>query len=322
MSPDRRVVLAATLAGVGIALVVTLLQPSTYRASGTLVLTREGRAPGDDPTLAPATAAAVELLETRGVAEAVVANLRLDDSPAELLDRIDVDADPQSSLLRVSVDGDAAPGARRIAQEVAEVFTVLYNTRFGPGVTISIWEPPSAAEDRVSPRLARNLLLGALAGALAGLLAGGLRRRTRNEPRPEPGLHEHPEPQLPELGPVVTPPREVEPEPARHVVQADTVPANPVPEPDLEPEPEQGPEPPQRELVLPGPGDWLVSHVELLLAHHGHAFSERREELDVYLESFRQVADAEGRLPAGVEPVFEDVFADLIARESARAPSQ
>ena len=90
MSADRRVVLAATLAGLGVALVVTLLQPSTYRASGTLVLTREGRAPGDDPTLSPAAAAAVELLETRGIAESVVANLRLDDSPGELLDRIDV----------------------------------------------------------------------------------------------------------------------------------------------------------------------------------------------------------------------------------------
>ena len=54
MSASRRVVLGAALAGAGLALVVTLLLPETFRASGVLVLTREGRAPGDDPTLGPA----------------------------------------------------------------------------------------------------------------------------------------------------------------------------------------------------------------------------------------------------------------------------
>lgn len=281
MSPERRVVLAATVAGVGVALVITLLQASTYRGSGTLVLTREGRAPGDDPTLAPATTAAVELLETRGVAESVVANLRLNDSPAELLARIDVDADAQSSLLRVSVDGETAPRARRIAQELMEVFTVLYNTRYGPGVTVSIWEAPRAEDDRVSPRPARNLALGALAGALAGLLAGGLRRAprpTRTEPKP---------------------------------VMA--------PEPESECRPERAPHPTSpRELVLPEPGEWTVAHVEHLLVRHGDSFPERRDELGVYLASFREVAAADGRLPAGVEVVVEDVFADLIERERLR----
>ncbi|HWN20351.1 MAG TPA: hypothetical protein VNP93_00125, partial [Gaiellaceae bacterium] len=225
MSPDRRVVLAATLAGLGAALVVTLLQSSTYRASGTLVLTREGRAPGDDPTLSPAAAAAVELLDSRAVAESVVANLRLDDSPGELRDRIDAEADAQSSLLRVSIDGADRQSARRTAQEVAEVFSVLYNTRFGPGVTVSIWEAPAAEDDRVSPQAARNLALGSLAGALVGLALGALRRRP-------PGQDER------AVTPPVPPP----------------VPAAAVPE--------QAPEPPQRAFVRPEPGSWTVQDVE------------------------------------------------------------
>jgi uncharacterized protein involved in exopolysaccharide biosynthesis len=234
MSPDRRVVLAATLAGVGVALVLTLLQPSTYRASGTLVLTREGRAPGDDPTLAPATAAATELLETRGVAESVVANLRLEDSAEELLDRIDVDADPQSSLLRLSVEGDDAPRARRIAQELTEVFTVLYNTRYGPGVTVSIWEAPRADEGGVSSRPARTLALGALAGALLGLAAGaaGSLRRPRRR-RSGPGG------------------------PAAVVVPS----AAPTAEHDA---PTTTPEP-ATVFVPPEPGEWTVADVERLL---------------------------------------------------------
>lgn len=282
MSPDRRVVLAATVAGVGVALLVTLLQSSTYRASGTLVLAREGRAPGDDPTLAPAAAAAVELIETRGVAESVVANLRLDDTPGELLDRIDVDADAQSSLLRVSVEGDDAQSARRIAQEVAEVFTVLYNTRFGPGVTVSIWEAPRAEADRVSPRPARNLALGALVGALVGLALGSLRRS--------------------------------------HGQEGQTVPSSaPAPVPAAA-GPQPAPEPPQGTFVRPEPGAWTVADVELLVAAQADDFPAQREEFDVYLASFRDVAGPDGRLPGGVQGLVEDVFADPI--EAARVGAE
>jgi hypothetical protein len=53
--------------------------------------------------------------------------------------------------------------------------------------------------------------------------------------------------------------------------------------------------------------------VEDLLARHGASFPERREELGFYLESFREVAGPDGRLPAGVQAVVEDVFGDLIA---------
>lgn len=288
MSSDRRVVLAATIAGIGVALIVTLLQGSTYRASGTLVLTREGRAPGDDPTLAPAAAAAVELLETRGVAESVVANLRLDDSPAELLDRIDVEADAQSSLLRVSVDGGAVEEARRIAQELAEVFSVLYNTRFGPGVTVSIWEAPRADEGRVSPRPARNLSLGALAGALAGVALVALRRRPR---RVEPLV----------LTPAVLAPPVVSP------------PVAPTPPPPPAP---TTPEPASTAFVRPG-GEWTLADVVQLLTEQGGAYPEREEEFGVYLASLRDVADPDGRLPRGVQGLVEEVFGDLA--EAARA---
>ena len=42
--------------------------------------------------------------------------------------------------------------------------------------------------------------------------------------------------------------------------------------------------------------------------------AEQREELELYLDTFRTVAGPEGRLPGDVELVLEDVFADLIQR--------
>jgi hypothetical protein len=82
-----------------------------------------------------------------------------------------------------------------------------------------------------------------------------------------------------------------------------------VPEPVVVTAPE-----PEGPFVLPHLGEWTVRDVERLLAEHGDAFPERREELEVYLDSFRGVAGPDGRLPGGVEAVMEDVFRELILR--------
>lgn len=78
---DRLLALAGTAAGVLLALVLTLVQPSTYRADASIALARQGQPPGSDPQLAEAAAAASELFHTRAVAESAIANLRLDESP-------------------------------------------------------------------------------------------------------------------------------------------------------------------------------------------------------------------------------------------------
>ena len=67
-------------------------------------------------------------------------------------------------------------------------------------------------------------------------------------------------------------------------------------------------------FVRPRFGEWRVADVEQLLAEQGSAFPERREELEVYLDSFRDVAYPDGRLPGDVDLVIEDVFAPLIER--------
>ena len=199
-------------------------------------------------------------------------------------------------MIRISVEAPNRTEARRTAQELAELATVLFNDRFGPGTVASVWEAPRAEEGRVSPRPARNLALGALAGALLGqLLLVGRRRR----PRP-----------VASAPPVPLQAREPEPEPETE--QA--------PELELEPSPERAPEPePEPEPVRTGPfvrprlGEWKIADVELLLAQEGSRFPDRLDELSWYIGSFRDVAEEDGRLPGGVDIIVEEIFGDLIA---------
>ncbi|HWH05093.1 MAG TPA: hypothetical protein VNT23_01495, partial [Gaiellaceae bacterium] len=300
-----RVVGAAALAGLALALGVTLLLPETFRADATLVLAREGRAPGDDPSLAPAAEAAAGLLESRAVAESAVANLRLEETAEELLDRVGVEHEPGTSLLRLRVDAGDREEARRAAQELAEVFAVLYNTRFGPETTVSIWEAPRARAAPVAPRRGLNAALGLLTGALAGVVWGTLRRRPRAEPAHEPlpraaaSPAPAPDPDAPVEERVAAlterelalarraaelAVRERELEEARAAVPATQPPelvTTSEPEPEAEPEPQ--PVEPESQPVEPEPaattafvepafGEWTVRDVELLLEQEGPAF--------------------------------------------------
>ena len=290
MRRDGRLpVLAGTAAGLAAAAVLTLLQSSTYRADASIALVRQGQPPGDDPALAQAATAAAELFHSRAVAEPAIANLRLDESPDELLDRVSVETEAESSLIRVSVEAPSRDEARRTAQELTEVSTVLFNDRFGPATVASIWEAARAEEDRVSPRPARNLALGALVGALLGQLLLVLPRRRRLVRALPAGV--------PILVPVAEPLSGAEPEPVavseQVVVREPVVPSR---------------------FVEPETGEWTIADVERLLAQEGSSFPELVEELGWYLDSFRGVAGGNGRLPAGVEAVIEDVYGPLLAR--------
>jgi capsular polysaccharide biosynthesis protein len=280
--------LICAAAGLLAAISVTLLQDSTYRADASIVLVRQGQPPGSDPQLSEAAAAAAELFDSRAMAESAIRNLGLDDSPQELLDRVNVEAAEGSSLVRIDVEAPSREDARRTAQEVAEVATVLFNDRFAPQTTASVWEPARAADARVSPKPARNLALGLLIGALAGLalVLAGLRTPLQSRPA-RLAAHETPAPAPPAQATVS--------EPVSH------------------PTPATGP------FTPPPFGVWTVADVERLVAEHGDAFPERREELEIYLDSFRSVAGEDGGLPGDVDLVIEDVFSPLIDRAAGRS---
>lgn len=306
----RLPVLAGTAAGVAAAALLTLLQSSAYRADASVALVRQGQPPGDDPALAQAAEAAADLFHSRAVAEPAIANLRLEESAEDLLDRTSVRTEAESSLLRLTVEAPSRDEARRTVQELTELATVLFNDRYGPETVATVWEAPRAQEDRVSPRPARNLALGTLIGALLGTLAAGALPRRRRLVR----VRESPPAPPPVPAPV--PPPKLISEPVLEPIP------EPLPEPPPEPEPRPQPEP-QRPFVLPRLGEWRLADVERVLAEQGPAFPDRVEELRWYLASFRDVAESDGRLPGGVEAVMEDVFRDLIERaRSAPQPLQ
>ena len=279
--------LAGAVVGLVAAAVFTLLQEPTYRADASLVLVREGQPPGSDPELAEAAEAAAELLEGRAVAASALTNLGLDESAGAFAERIDAEAEPESSLVRLHVEAGSEEQARRAAQEVAEVSTVLFNDRFGPQTVASVWDPADSDPDRVSPTPARNLALGALLGALAGWALLLLGRR-------QPRAPQAPRPAAPEPAPVAT---------------------GPVPGTDPGTRPVEPPAPVAAgPFVMPAFGEWTIGDVERLVAEQGNAFPERQEEIELYLDTFRSVAGPDGRLPGDVDLVIEDVFADLIAR--------
>jgi capsular polysaccharide biosynthesis protein len=289
----RLPVLAGTVAGIAAAGLITLLQESTYRADASIALVRQGQPPGDDPALAQAAAATADLFHSRAVAEPAIANLRLDESADELLERVSVETEAESSLVRVSVEAPSRDEARRTAQELTELATVRFNDRFGPKTVASVWEAARAEEDRVSPKPARNLALGALAGALLVQLLLSWRRR----PRPVVSA-----PPVPRRDPKLEPEPELEP--------------TPEPKPASEPEPEPAPVS-TGPFVRPRLGEWTIVDVERLLAQEGPRFPDRLDELGWYLETFRDIAE-DGRLPGSVDIIVEEVFGELIgSAESA-----
>ena len=278
--------------GLLVAVAVTLLQDAVYRADASILLVGQGQPPGSDPRLARAADAAAELFESRAVAESAIRNLGLDETPQELLDRLDVHAPRGSSLVRIEVEAPTPQQARRAAQEVAEVATVRFNDLFAPQTTASVWEPASADEQRVSPKPARNLAFGILIGALVGL-AFALVDLFRGERPPRP----------------VTRTKKAAPAPRTEVPPSIPAPAASAQTHSAPAEP-----PPTGPFTLPAFGEWTVRDVERLLAEQGDAFPEQREELELYLDAFRSVAGPDGRLPGDVDLVLEDVFADLIQR--------
>src|SRR4029079_17856021 len=71
--------------------------------------------------------------------------------------------------------------------------------------------------------------------------------------------------------------------------------------------PATAPMPATSPFRVPLAREWTVADVERLLAEQGDAFPERREELELYLDSFRSVAGPDGRLSGDLELVIEDV---------------
>jgi capsular polysaccharide biosynthesis protein len=304
---ERLLVLAGAAAGAVLALGLTLALPSDYLAETSIALARPGQPPGVDPELAAAAAAAAELFESRTVAESASRNLGLDGSVDDLLERIDAKSSEGSALVRVEVEAPTREEARRTAQEVSEVATVLFNERYGQAATAAIWDAPRV-EEREPEHPARNVLLGALAGALVGAAASALGGRSGGLLGGEVAAR-RPEPVPAEVD------RRVAAVTARELALARRSAALAVRERELAAA--DAPPPvvavPPKPFEIPVRGAWTLADVERLVALYGVGAGSA-DEIGYYVESLRLVADDDGRLPTGVEAVIADVFHEQLRR--------
>lgn len=183
------IIVAITAVAVGVAAAVSFTERPTYRAQEKIVV-------GQGNSLFPTTAANAiqpfsqtfgDLLKSNIVAERVIRQLGLAESPDDVLAATHVAINPQTAVLTVSVDDHSKARARAIARAIGNVFAMLVRERFGtrptpgpagavsPPLTVTVFDPAHVEPARVSPKPTRNLVIAAVLGVLLGLLGAFLR---------------------------------------------------------------------------------------------------------------------------------------------------
>lgn len=162
---SRSAVLVATALALGAAVgwFVAGAQDDVYRAEATLAVQAENPAAHAEGL--------AELAQTEVLARNVIGNLRLDESPSELLDTVEI-AVTDAPTLRIRVDDPDPQWALRVATELSLVFSQLVREEFTEQpVAVTVFEAAHVLEDPVAPNPARAAVAGGALGGVAGLAA-------------------------------------------------------------------------------------------------------------------------------------------------------
>jgi capsular exopolysaccharide synthesis family protein len=186
-----------------LAFVVASVQPNEYQAT-TKIVVGQGKGlfqPGVAYAVQPFTATMGNLVKSNIVAEQIIGNLGLQETPQTILHRISVVVDPTTAVIQVSVTDRSKARATEIAAQLGRVFSKLVKARFGGSQTVAgpngalaqlpltatIFDPAHAAPGPVSPRPLRDAVIALALGLVLGLLAAFLREhfdrklRTRDD---------------------------------------------------------------------------------------------------------------------------------------------
>jgi succinoglycan biosynthesis transport protein ExoP len=184
------IVLSVVALAVAAALALSLSQQKQYEAQATVVV---GQGNTLFPTTAsnavqPFTATMADLVRSNVVADRVISNLGLPESPHELLSKVGVSINPETANVRISFRDHDPARATRVTQEIATVFSAIVRQQFGstpvpttPGSTpegplsVKIFDPAHALPGAVTPKTKRNVALAFALGLVLGLLAAFLR---------------------------------------------------------------------------------------------------------------------------------------------------
>ena len=170
------VVAFVVLVSIGVAMGFTYLQTPTYESSIKLLVgQKEGNAAenlaGEIPGLQQLTQTMTAAVDTRPVAEAVVRELDLSMSPAEVLNNLSAEQDAATLFIDVSYTDPDPVKAQRVANTVGEVFSEQISgvNLSASGATATVWVTAEVPQEPSSPSIPRNLLLALALGLMIGV---------------------------------------------------------------------------------------------------------------------------------------------------------
>jgi polysaccharide biosynthesis transport protein len=162
------VVIVTTSAAVG----VLALQTEMYRASTILVLGTPG---STRPPESEEAETIVTLFKSEAVASAVNRRLRLDTEPKELLGRFTAESTDSSAVIEATFEDSDPREAERILRVFSSTFVELLQLRLDVTSDITVFNPPRADPDPVSPNVPTTLAFAIAAGIALGILFAVLR---------------------------------------------------------------------------------------------------------------------------------------------------
>lgn len=162
----------------GSAAVVTLLQPTEYASSVTIVVRTTSRS--DSETLTRTTAA---LLQSEALGADVRRSTGVGLTAQEIADRISVSRPPGSGVLEVTVTDTSADRSGRIAEAIAPAFVSRIEGQLGPepdapelAAFVQSWDA-EVVTTTVTPPVAQNTAVALVLGAVLAALVVALRER-------------------------------------------------------------------------------------------------------------------------------------------------
>lgn len=174
-----RLLVLATLVGLGVSALVTLNSTPTYASSARMFVSTQGSTDdaqanqGGQFSLQRVKSYA-DLLTGQEIARRVVDRLDLDETPAALAGQISASSKLDTVILTVTVTDPDPKRAQKLAEAVADVFVAyVAELETPPGkdeatIKATVVDPASKPGAPVSPQPTRNLALGLILGLLLG----------------------------------------------------------------------------------------------------------------------------------------------------------
>ena len=172
------VALACLLAAV----VVVLATPATYRATAQVFVASTGEGTSGSQFVNQRVTSYPDVARSRAVLDPVIRSLGLDESFADLRERVEATNPLETSQIDIAVTGRDAAEAARVADAVAEEFGTVVEQLERPAgaaspVDLTVTNPATVPTSPASPQTGLLLALGLVVGLALGAAAAVARAR-------------------------------------------------------------------------------------------------------------------------------------------------